>query len=233
MFSKKAKLNSGLAGLLVIGILCTIMLGTVPAATAAGTEAEISVNVVLTGDPSPASAFTVNIVPENDAPAPDETSKSVTLSSAKSQDVLTFKVAIATPGDYFYRIYQNPESIEGMKCDSTVYEVIISVRNDEAGGFETVITARNLSSLEKPDRIAFTNTYSSGEQTSAVPSTSSVPSATTSGGSSGGKTAPQTGDDSNQMLYLVVSFVSLFLALIFTALYVEDKRGKKRSRQHI
>ena len=128
-----------------------------------------------------------------------------------------FEFSFTEPGDYYYKIYQKQSTESNVIYDSTVYEVCISVFVNEAGELYSVSAVNVKDSSEKTDKIVFENTSSElGSEPSSEPSQEpnsepSTESATTeSEHSNSDSNAPQTGDNNNLVLWIVLLLASLF-----------------------
>ena len=104
-----------------------------------------------------------------------------------------FELSFSEPGDYCYKIYQNPGTEQGVTYDGTVYEVCVSVFVREDGELYSVVSVNTEGSSEKADELVFENT--------PEPSTPTSP---------GG---PQTGDNSHLNFWIVLTATS-FIVMI-------------------
>lgn len=142
-----------------------------------------------------------------------------------------FEFSFTEPGDYYYKIYQKQSTESNVTFDSTVYEVCISVFVNEAGEFYSVSAVNVEDSSEKTDKIVFENTSSElGSEPSSEPrqepnSKPSTESATTASElSNSDSNTPQTGDNNNLVLWIVLLLASLFGLTWF--LFMWKKRDK-------
>lgn len=109
-----------------------------------------------------------------------------------------FELSFSEPGDYFYKVYQVPQTEKGVTYDATVYEVCVSVFVGEDGELYTAVAANEEGSSEKADELLFENTPPETTETS----TSENPS------------PPKTGDDSRLGLWIALMIASLFVLIM-------------------
>lgn len=118
----------------------------------------------------------------DDAPLPEITEyKNVTEGS--------FKIEYSEPETYKYKVYQIAGTENDVKYDDTVYNVTVSVMTNDDGDLYTVVTICVGDDTHKPESIKFEN----------VKNTTQSPS-----------DPPQTGDNSNLMVYVGICCVSMF-----------------------
>ena len=137
----------------------------------------------------------------NGAPAPAQ-SEFANVSEGK------FALSFNEPDDYVYRVYQEPGTEAGATYDDFEYTVIVSVSVNDDGSLYAMTTLVADGDNHKPESITFKN---------VPPKPTPTPTATPPVGT------PQTGDDSNPVLWLTMLAAS---ALSLGAVVIG--RGKKR-----
>ena len=152
-----------------LALLCAVFLltlGTVPAETFADeTTNSVSVTIPaeLTLDGKVATdenmVYSFTITPKEGAPAPDDgvTVKELTEAGSMQFGPITF----TAPGEYNYTIKQTTPETTGFGLDDSEYNALVYVylNDDEELLYSLVITKKDME--EKPDKIAFENTYES------------------------------------------------------------------------
>lgn len=98
---------------------------------------------------------TVVMEPVDGAPAP------VTASFTGEAEGV-FEVLFTKPGNYLYRIYQQPGPDAYVHYDAAVYTVELSVMVDKAGAPYAAVTVSEDGSAHKPERISFVNEQGTG-----------------------------------------------------------------------
>lgn len=145
-----------------------------------------------------------------------------------------FKLSFSQPDTYRYRVYQQvPENANGVIYDTKVYNVAVSVLADDEGALNCVFTISVDGFAEKRESIVFVNELpkadeDSSGQTSTVPNsttqTTLPPSETTQPSTSQSET-PDTGDNGNLGMWLLLSALSL--AGLFIVLFAARRKKAK------
>ena len=159
-------------------------------------------------------ACEVKIEKESDnAPMPENDIISIT--SAGKEIPFIFKSV--SLGTYVYRIYQYKNLDPSVNADKTVYEVTVSVTLNEKSEIETVITAKDKSTGEKPYKIHFTG--------NKIPT---PPPGKTPEPKKPEFSEVNTGEGSNFNVVLpVLSIVAGILLAIFTKIHFSSEKGGK------
>ena len=207
----------------VFGVILMLMTAVlcVPVNAAQSASAEIWVSIKNGG--------TAAIITEVNCPLPDRSS--ITLDDGKSE---AFHIEFSEEGTYSYTIKVEPDERD-ITFDDTVYQVKIFV-TEEDGKLITNIVIYNQKTGYKyspqgegePCSVTFVNdpTPTVPEETTVptepgeteTPTGSDTPAETTSGDTSGGKSRPQTGDDSRLDFYLLLAIIAsagLFMLSVF------------------
>lgn len=142
-----------------------------------------------------------------------------------------FKLSFSQPDTYRYRVYQQvPENANGVIYDTKVYNVAVSVLADDEGVLNCVFTISLDGSAEKHEGIVFVNELPKADedppgQTSTAPNsttqTTLPPSETTQPSTSQPET-PDTGDNGNLGMWLLLSALSL--AGLFIVLFAARRK---------
>lgn len=90
-----------------------------------------------------------------DAPAPEQ-------AEFPGVEEGSFAVTLTEPGNYKYKIYQEPGTDERFRYDETVYTVELFVTTDEVGTLSASVTVGVEDSSHKPDSVAFENERRTG-----------------------------------------------------------------------
>ena len=176
----------------------------------------ISGGISVSGDAhSSAERYSVELkAAEDGVPMPEGSDSGVFLLEKEGGGEFAFPlVTYARVGVYRYTVRLIPGANPLCTYDDTVYDVRVTVVNDNGGGIDVYVTARDSETEEKPDGITFSVSYKS----------ESVPEESSEGGEPG---KPQTGDDSNVKPWIALTGLSLaaIIVLIFR-LKKDSKRG--------
>ena len=140
-----------------------------------------------------------------------------------------FKLSFSQPDTYRYRVYQQvPENANGVIYDTKVYNVVVSVLADDEGALNCVFTISVDGFAEKHEGIVFGNELPKADedppgQTSTAPNgttqTTLPPNETTQPSTAQPET-PDTGDNGNLGMWLLLSALSLagLFIILFAAL---------------
>ena len=174
-------------------VFILIMLAALPLKAFAMTEVSVELPFVVENNKG-----TVVIEAVDDAPLPEVT---------EFKDIAegVFALSYTQPDTYRYRVYQLiTDNTSDVVYDKTVYNVVVSVLSDDDGTLHTVYTISIDGDAEKQDAIAFENYEPADNTFTQEPN-------------------PQTGDNSNLGLWLVISLVSL--AGIIILLFAKRRKG--------
>lgn len=200
----------------VFALLMMVVMAVPALAAQPPTTSTMDVTMVIKGDDVPQTAedYTIQVVPVSESnPMPTGSADGVYQFTITGADTERFSITFDQVGDYQYRVSQIKGSNKSCTYDQTVYLVTFQVRNamkedgtiDGNANFTITAIARPVLSgsvtedgvnMELGDKcdILFTNKY---------PTTSD---------------SPQTGDEANPILYIVLIAASLgvIVALILT-----------------
>lgn len=194
----------------VLGILMAVMCMmsmTVPAFAAENPGVSIPVTVSLSGTlPKPAEDFTIKLRADNASyPMPEGAVGDIytmTITGADTKNLPT--ISYSRVGVYTYTIYQVAGSNKKCTYDDTVYTLTVYITNAEDGsGLEATAVLYPDSEGDKLPGAEFKNEYEIVKPPKPD--------------------APQTGDESNPILYAVLIAVSLGVIVV---LFLTRKAGK-------
>ena len=142
-----------------------------------------------------------------------------------------FELSFTEPGDYHYKIYQNPGTEQGVTYDSTAYTVCISVFMNEDGSLYSAAAVNIENSSQKAEDIEFENALAEPSVPSepvepTEPTEPSKPVEPTTSAST--DTPPHTDDESRLELWILLMALSLFGIIAATAFYKRSLTDPKR-----
>lgn len=207
----------------VFGVILMLMTAVlcVPVNAAQSASAEIWVSIKNGG--------TAAIITEVNCPLPDRSS--ITLDDGKSE---AFHIEFFEEGTYSYTVKVEPDDRD-ITFDDTVYQVKVFVTEEDGKLYTNIViydqkTGKKYSPQGEgePCSVTFVNdpVPTSPEETTAptepdeteTPTESDTPAETTTGDTTGGKSRPQTGDDSRLDFYLLLAIFAsagLFMLSVF------------------
>ena len=208
---------------IVFGVILMLMTAVlcVPVNAAQSASAEIWVSIKNGG--------TAAIITEVNSPLPDR--PSITLDDGKSE---AFHIEFSEDGSYSYTVKVEPDDRD-ITFDDTVYQVKIIVVEEDGKLITNIVIYNEKTGYKyspqgegEPCSVTFVNdpVPTSPEETTAptepdeteTPTESDTPAETTSGDTTGGKSRPQTGDDSRLDFYLLLAIFAsagLFMLSVF------------------
>ncbi len=169
----------------------------ISALAAENPTAELSVDISVSGTaPATPEEYAIELKAADPAnPMPEGSDSGVYTLLAKGKGTFGFPVITYTRvGVYRYTVRQVPGTTPLCTYDDTVYNVCVTVINDNAGGLEAYVTVRMNDGGDKPDNISFKVSYKTDDPDQ-----------------------PQTGDTSDIELWSILMVVSLLglLAVAF------------------
>ena len=94
--------------------------------------------------------FSFTITPQNGAPAPSNTTGSVSFTQAGTKSVNFGSIVFTTTGTYTYKVTETTASTEGWTCDQTEKTVTVTISNDGNGNLTSTITAALITNSYAP-----------------------------------------------------------------------------------
>ena len=198
---------------LITMILLLLLLLAIPIQVFAVEAATAEISFTVKNAPG-----TVVMEAVNGAPLPEQT-------VFKGVSAGKFEISFTEPGDYYYKVYQNPGTEQGVTYDSTVYTVFISVFLDENGVLYSVTAVNIEQSAQKAEDIEFENILPQSSVPSE-PDGSTEPTAPTTPDSS--DAPPHTGDDSQLELWTLLMTLSLLGLIAATVFYKRSVKDPKK-----
>ena len=179
--------------------LAALLMLVVPS-YAAGTDCTVRIEVEkeLTGDrPGTNETFAFILEPEGNAPMPE----SDFIKIAGSGTGLFPSIVYTEPGDYHYKLWEEPGSAQGYQYDKSVFHVTVQVTTDDDGLLTATVYMSKDGSEGKSAAAVFVNQYTAPTYPEFPPEEPGKPDEPGD--------PPKTGDNRNLIFWIVLCFTGL------------------------